>query len=760
MLLPLLGLAACNTDPTVVSRKYVERGSKYFSQGKYKEASILYRRALNKDQRSADAWYHLGLVHTKLGALPEARKDFSRAMELNPGNQDAAVHLGDLDLAFYLLDPSHGAVFLADLREITGRLLKQDARSFDGLRFAGNIALAKNDRPSAIQAFETANQVNPDQPDLVLTLVQTLFADRQDEAGEQLAGLLIERRKSFAQIYDALYIHYLRSNRPVEAEQVLQKKIANNPGRGTYLVQLASHYVLAHRPGDVAATIARLTTDLKQFPGGCLEAGDFFVSLRDYPSALRQFEAGQQQDPKAGRVYRKKIAEVLAAEGARDQAARMVADLLQEDSKDPEARALRTTLELVSTDPGRVRAAISDLEQLAKAMPGNATLHSNLGRAYMAATGQPNLELARAQLEIALRLDPHHAPAKLAWAELALSQGEPARAVQAADEIIREDPANALARLIRARGLVKMAEPGKARQELTEIVATAPSNDARNELAELDLRERRFQQAQDGFRSLIQAGDSRGTPGLIQCALAQSQWQQAVQIASDQLRSAPERQDYRMALARAYVASGNFDAAVQEFQWLIASDPKSGPFYLELGEAKGRAGDVQGAMAAFQMARQLAPANAAAAFALALLYDQTGRFTEARKVYQIVIQLQPENTAALNNLAYLDAEDGLDLDQALARAQHAQQLLPDDPNVQDTLALVYIQKNLTNEGVRILRDLVNRNPDNAAFHLHLALALYQKGDRPWAKRELLVAGRHNPNPRQQDKIKGLLAKIG
>ena len=550
----------------------------------------------------------------------------------------------------------------------------------------------------------------------------------------------------------------------MEAEQVVQKKIAYNPGRGTYLVQLASHYVLAHRPADVVATIARLTTDLKQFPNGCLEAGDFFVSLRDYPSALRQFEAGLQQkqrhDPKAGRVYRKKIAEVLAAEGARDQAARMIADLLQEDSKDPEARALRATLELVSTDPGRVRAAISDLEQLAKTMPGNATLHSNLGRAYMGATGQPNLELARAQLEIALRMDPHHAPAKLAWAELALSQGEPARAVQAADEIIREDPANALARLIRARGLVKMAEPGKARHELTEIVATAPSNDARNELAELDLRERRFQQAQDGFRSLIQAGDSRGTPGLIQCALAQSQWQQAVQIASDQLRSAPERQDYRLALARAYVASGNFAAAVQAFQWLIASDPKSGPLYLQLGEAKGRAGDVQGAMAAFQMARQLAPANAAAAFALALLYDQTGRFTEARKAYQIVIQLQPENTAALNNLAYLDAEDGLDLDQALARAQHAQQLLPDDPNVQDTLALVYIQKNLTNEGVRILRDLVNRNPDNAAFHLHLALALYQKGDRPWAKRELLAAGRHNPNPRQQDKIKGLLAKIG
>jgi Flp pilus assembly protein TadD len=182
--------------------------------------------------------------------------------------------------------------------------------------------------------------------------------------------------------------------------------------------------------------------------------------------------------------------------------------------------------------------------------------------------------------------------------------------------------------------------------------------------------------------------------------------------------------------------------------------------YLQMGEAKLRGGDIAGALAAFQTASQLAPSDAAPVLDLALLYDRTGRSNEARKEYQIAIQLQPDNAAALNNLAYLDAEEGIDLDQALAHAQRAQQRMPDDPNVQDTLALVYIRKNLTNDGVRMLRDLVTRNPDNAAFHLHLALALYQKGDRPWAKRELQAASHNNPDPKQHDKIKELLAKIG
>jgi tetratricopeptide (TPR) repeat protein len=768
-LAPLLVLlVACNTDPKVVSQKYVERGNKYFAKRKYKEASILYRRALNKDLRSADAWYRLGLVNARLGALPEARKDFSRAMELNPANQDAVVQLGDLDLTFYLLNPATGRPYLADLKAIAEQLLKQDPRSFHGLRFSGSIALARNDTAAAIRAFEAANQVKPDQPDLVLTLVQTMFAAQQNEAAEKLARHLIESRKAFAPIYDALYIHFLRGNRPDLAEQVLERKISNNPSRGAYLIQLASHYVLAHRAADVLATLKRLTSDSKNFPDGWLEAGNFSVRVRDYPAALREFQAGQQQHPKAARVYRERIAEVLATEGARDQAQSMVAALLREDSRDPEARALQATLLLASGEARQIRAALSELRELTKALPANGTLHFNLGRAYMAAGDQQNLSAAREQLEIALRIEPHHAPAKLAWAELALSRGEAARAVQAADEVSREDPSNSVAHLIRASSFLQMAEPEKARGELTALLgmslgslpASPILNDARDQLAELDLRERRFKQAEDGFRALAQANDSRGALGLIQCGIAQGQWQQAIQIASEQLRRSPDRQDYRMALAHVYVASGNFPAAAGQFQAMIGNDPKSARLYLQLGDAKIHSGDSAGALAAFQTARQLAPGDAAPALDLALLYDQTGRSKEARGEYKIVIQLQPENAAALNNLAYLDAEEDVDLDQALAHAQRAQQQLPDNPNVQDTLALVYIRKNLTNDGIRMLRDLVSRNPDNATFHLHLALALYQKGDRMWAKRELQAASRSQPGPKQQDKIKELLAKIG
>jgi Flp pilus assembly protein TadD len=211
------------------------------------------------------------------------------------------------------------------------------------------------------------------------------------------------------------------------------------------------------------------------------------------------------------------------------------------------------------------------------------------------------------------------------------------------------------------------------------------------------------------------------------------------------------------------VAAGSYSSAAAQFQILIdknGNDANGSTLYLQMGEAKFRAGDIPGASAAFQTARQRRPSDARPVLDLALLYDRTGREEQARKEYEIVIQLQPENATALNNLAYLEAEEGVDLNQALAHAQRARQKLPGDLDVQDTLALVYIRKNLTSEGIRRLRDLVSRKPDSAPFHLHLALALYQKGDRPWAKRELDTALRHQPSAKEQTEIRELLAKVG
>ena len=65
--LPLVLIAAsCSRDPKVQAQRYVENGNKFYARAKYKEASIMYRRALQKDLRFGEAYYRLGLTDLKL----------------------------------------------------------------------------------------------------------------------------------------------------------------------------------------------------------------------------------------------------------------------------------------------------------------------------------------------------------------------------------------------------------------------------------------------------------------------------------------------------------------------------------------------------------------------------------------------------------------------------------------------------------------------------------------------------------------------
>ncbi len=125
-----------------------------------------------------------------------------------------------------------------------------------------------------------------------------------------------------------------------------------------------------------------------------------------------------------------------------------------------------------------------------------------------------------------------------------------------------------------------------------------------------------------------------------------------------------------------------------------------------------------------------------------------------------MLKIQPDNPVALNNIAYTSADNDKDLDQALSYAQLAQKKSPNDLNIEDTIGLIYYKKGVYDESSRLFSELVSKAPDKATFHLHLAMALYKKGNKPQARRELDAARRYSPSTREQEQIKDLMSKIG
>jgi tetratricopeptide (TPR) repeat protein len=758
-------LAGCNRDPIVQSQKMVERGNKFFSNGKYKEASIMYRRALQKNQKNGDAYYHLALTELNLGQAPEAVEALRRAMTLPPVNPDVPVKLADLYWFFYAR--SEGAArekaksLLPEISSISDSMLKQNPNSFDGLRFKGYVAWANGELPDALSSFEAANRVKPYDANLTLVYVRTLMQSNRMPEAEKLAREVIARQKNLFPMYTALIKIYYVQKRFQDVEQVLRLQADNNPHTELPLVQLATFYAATqHRP-EMEGALKRIVDDPKDFPTGRLTVGAFFVRLRDFSRAQQEFEEGIKSNPKDKTLYQKASVEVLALQGKTQEASQLINEVLKEDPKDSQAIAMRSALLLKTGSPDQIRQAVGDLQGLVAKNPNNAFSHFQLGQALVA---NKQIEPAKIQLEEAKRLRPDLIPPRLLLAQVYAMKPDYERTRAETEEILAMNPDIYQAHLLHSAALAGLGRKDQAREEVLMMLKQAPNSpDAQYQLAFLSFQDKNYKEAQDLFNKLRanNPNDPRGLVGVVESEVAQSDYSSALALLRSEIQKNPNRLDCRVAVANILIRQKQYDAAIQELQQVAAKSPKSSEAYARLGMAYQLKGDMNAALENLRKAKALAlPGDSGPATRLALLLDGMGNRKEAEPLYQEILKIDPNNIVALNNLAYIKAEQGNDLDNALTLAQRARQSNPKDPNIADTLGWIYIKKNLSDDAIRIFREILSTAPDNPAYHYHLAMALYQKGDKQGAKQALDEAIKRGPKPPEQQGIKELMAKVG
>jgi tetratricopeptide (TPR) repeat protein len=757
LLLPLAFiLASCSRDPKVQAQRYLENGNKFYNKTKYKEASIMYRRALQKDLRFGEAYYRLGLAEWKLAAFGDAARAFRRAFELQPKNVDAAAKLADLYMIGSTQDPINSRRMLSEAHELTDRILELDANSYEGHRLAGQLALIENDPAKAAAELGAAYRIQPDDA-LATAYFRALVSNKQMAQAEALAREVIARSKDFAPMYDVLYSTYMTANRIADASEVMKEKVANNPTQGTFLLQLAAHYYVTKQQAEFEQAIQRLG-DEKAFPDGHMLAGDFFFfRARNFERARQQYDAGVRAFPSDHAAYQKRIVELLATQGRNQEANEVIATLLMESPNDSDAIAMRAALMLQTGNRDQVNQATNDLQALVTKNSENHLLRYNLARALLA---KGDVEQARLQLEAAIKIRPDFIIAREMLARVYLAKGDYAKALKEADDTIALNSRDLPAHLIRSSALIGIGEKDKAREEIALIDRLAPDNpDARYQAGYLAWDSKDFKRAEQLFGELYRSNpkDPRGLMGIVETLASQNQLPQAIKQLEEVIAKEPERRDLRLALANLYVRDQRYDDAIAIYQFLLKSDPKSGDLLYRLGETQRRKGDVNTAIETFRRAGQAVPSDPRPLLQLGLLMDGTGRREQAKPLYEQILKIQPDHPIALNNLAFIKAEEGIDLDEALSMAQRARQKMPDSTYIKDTLGWIYIKKNLSEDAVRTFKDLIKEDPNNPSFRYHYGMALLQKGDKPSARRELEAALKNNPSKDDANKIRQLLA---
>jgi tetratricopeptide (TPR) repeat protein len=760
--LPLLFLlGACNTDPHGRAVRYVENGNKFFEREKYKEASLMYRRAIaaNADPLYGEAYYRLGLTAMKLSDVGSAYRAFVRAVELQKTNTDALAKTADIEILAATQGGKQGKTYLESAKDRATQLLKMKDGTYDGYRMLGQIALLDKQPAEAVKNLELANKAKPDQAPLILAYFTALVQNDQFTQAEAAAKHLIEKQKDYAPIYDLLYVQYATRRQMPEAESILQLKSANNPTNSEYVLHLAMHYAASQQPAKMTAVMQRLN-DEKTFSNGHLAAGDFYyLRLREFDRAREQYEAGMKAVPKDKPTYQKRLVELYAATNRNDDATKMLALVLKDNPSDPEGIAMRAALRLTTGNREEINLAVNDLQSLVAKTPNNHLLHYNLARALLA---KGEVEPARLQLEETIKLRVDFLAARELLTRIHLSRSDAAKALQEADNILKFDANNMAGHLARSSALLMLQDKDKARQELDFMTKTYPQNaEARYQVGFLAWQDKDFKKASEVFGELHRANpkDLRGLVGVVETLAGQGNLPGAIKEMSAAVAAEPDRPDLKIALANLNVRAENYPEAIQNYSTVLAKDPRNADVLFKLGETYRRKGDLNQAMDSFRKSSQAAPNNSGPLLQLGLLMDGTGRRDQSKPVYEQVLRIQPDHPVALNNLAYIKAEEGNDLDSALSMAQRAYQAAPSSPDVADTLGWVYIRKNLHPEAIRIFVELVKKYPGSPIYRMHYAMALKQKGDLPSAKRELEAALNSGPSKDEAAKIQELLRTL-
>ena len=742
------------------AKSYVALGNDYFQKGKYEDASINYRKAIQKDARNGEAYFGLGKAATKQGHAQEAYLNLTRAEQLLPAREDVKSELGDLALTIYLLDPTHPQKLYDDVTRISRDLRAKNPRSFDGLRFAGAIALSDRKFVEAADDMEKANTVKPMDPNVVGPWVDALFQTDRGEQAEKLALALIDQHKDFGPIYDVLYDRYMKAKRVADAEKLLNTRIANNPGSKDAVLQLARHYASLQKTAEWTATLNKMLDNPKAFPDARADIGDFYLSLKNWDEASKQYNDGLQARPEKRNFYQKKIVNVLLAQQKRAEALAMLDQMVKANANDYGSRALRADLQLQSGNAADMDAALAELQFLTTALPHDDGPPYALGRGYLA---KGNLEAARSEFLEALKRKSGAIPPRLMLAMVAQRRNDYAETLRYASEVLAVDNNIPGARLWHAVGLGGLKNYGQAETEFERLIKDYPqAEDVQLQFALMRLQQKKYAEADAILTHLYHPGSSdvRSVAALAMASAAQGDYEPALSSIEKELQKSPASVPLHSLLASLAALAGKTDLTIEENQWLVKSDPRNVNAYLRLADAYRQKGDTAASVAATQKASQLAPTDPKVLESAAYLELQSGRSLEALAEYRRLLSLDPNEATNLNNLAYLLADEGRDLDEALSLAGKATQKFPDNPGFRDTLAWVYVKKNMNDSAIQILTNLVRNNPDDPSFHYHLGIALLQKGDKEKARTELGLALLHKPSPNIMDKIKEAMAKIG
>jgi tetratricopeptide (TPR) repeat protein len=726
----ILLAVSCSRDPQKAKAKYFAAGQNYMEKGQYGDAAIEFRNALRLDPRFVEAYYQLARVDLAQKNWGAAYASLDKAIELDPSRIDARLDRGRLYLA---------AKQYSLAKDEATFIVSHDPKNVGAYQLLGSSLLGEQKYEEALAAFLKATGLLPNDSSTYLSMAVIESKLQRPADAEQYFKKALALDPKATQAYIALAGFYRMEGRGADAQQVLQTSIDKNPEAVEPYIELAS--IIDSQSGTAGAdtVLEKLRERLPGSADAAIAIGDFYAKRNKFDQALAEYKRGLISSPKDLEIE-KQIQDVYLQTNQIRLAADLDRDLMALAPKDVMVRVYHGRLLLAQ---GKFPNAIIELQRVAADAADSAQARYFLAMAYW-----QNSEVAQANntLQDALKLSPGLPVVLQALVRINLAQSNPSNARNYAQQLVDEQPSDPGNRLLLADAL---SHQGLYQPEMEQLVIAqrlAPKDATIHlSMAEAFSTQKKFAEAQKEFEAAFQ-NDPRNTAILGRWALFLVSRNEASEALSrvQQYVSANPANPYGYVLLGGLNADlKNYSSAQAELEQAIRIDPKNVEAYLQLGKVYQAQGQLDLAIARYQTAIDLQPKLASLSTMIGNLYLDKGDLETARKYYTKVLQADPNAAIANANLAWVDAQEGKDLDVALGMAQKAKSLMPDLPAITDTLAWILYKKGNYAGAIPLLQDCVQKSPNSPDFHYHLGMTLVAAGQHLKGKDQLQAALRLN-----------------
>ncbi len=721
------------------------------------------------------------------GDAAKAMQDLDQALHVDPKHVDSLLLKGDLLRATGKPDEAAAAY-----REI----LRIDPRNTSARLALAGIAIAGNKLDDARKEVDAVLKAIPNSLQARYTQALIDFREKKTEqARDHLAAVL----KTAPEFVPALLlggsIEYSLGNLQT-AETYLNKVVKAAPDNLYALRLLAASQLRLGRPDDAANTLAPALRSAHYDAGVLIVAGEIALAKKDFAQASVYFEQAAQRNPDSAAIRTELGISRLAQGDSRAMADLQTAAAMEGAGSRADTFIILSQLEHKEFDPALASIAALEKKQGANPLVWNYRGAAYLGKQdtarardsferalkldptfFPAAANLAQLDLkdqqpdaARQRFEGILKADPRHLNAMLALADLSLRNRDEKSYVNWLEKAAAAHPQALQPRVALARYLLAKGNKNKALAVAREAVDAQPDSPAALDLlgtTQLALAD--TANALVSFRKLVDHLPGQPAP-LIKLATAQivaKDLPGARKTLQDALRIQPDFLDAQLMLGGISIQGAQFDEALKLARQVQQQKPASPAGFTLEGDIAFARKDYPAALAAFERAQKLAPSGALLVRQLqvfnATQHDAEGeqrlaawlathpqdnsvraalaqnlvkrkQYKAAIEHYLILNKNSPNNLLILNNLAWSLSESRDN--RALAFAEQALALRPDNPAVMDTLGWILVQQGKAERGIKLLRQALAKTPDAGEIQFHLAAALAQSGDPARAQGEL------------------------